>query len=375
MLKAHFVFRIFRKAYLFLSGIVFAFLLTVILLNVVGILLVKIQARSDMRGVLSRDTVHAQSVGLTLGELDKLKAETWSCGYIYEPWTGFREKPRRGQYVNVLPDGYRQTPGIPQNPKQLVVLLGGSTMFGYNVTDEQTIAAFLQKMVAADPDIPPTEIRNYGRAHYYSEQEFILLLQILKNGKDIPRVVVFLDGYNERPPVYTQELAEIFQTIQENEEEKLLMKLLLKRSPMMPVLHKVLPMFFRSEPVWSPKDYEATEEQIAERYQLYLTVQENTRAICRQYHIMPFFFLQPIAGFHNQFTSHLREVDIVANKYKGMLMERMATLASEGKIVDLSGTLSGYAGPAFVDFCHYTPEVNRMIAGEIFRRIRPDLVK
>jgi|GEM_PF-4542959 len=107
-------------------------------------------------------------LGLSSGEMKKLWTETWNEALEYAPWVQFREKPRHGKYVNVHKDGYRIIPGSPENPKHLIFLFGGSTTFGYNVTDNQTFSYYLQAEINKNYPEGCFAVRNYGRAYYYS---------------------------------------------------------------------------------------------------------------------------------------------------------------------------------------------------------------
>ncbi len=50
-----------------------------------------------------------------------------------------------------------------------------------------------------------------------------------------------------------------------------------------------------------------------------------------------------------------------------------AARSSYWSTVDLTGLLDGYAGQPFIDEDHYTPQVNLLIAREMFTAVRDDL--
>jgi hypothetical protein len=66
---------------------------------------------------------------------------------LYEPYVQFTEQPFRGLYINVAEEGYRLTRNQgpwPPDPENLnIFLFGGSTIFNYGVTDEETVASLL----------------------------------------------------------------------------------------------------------------------------------------------------------------------------------------------------------------------------------------
>src|SRR5208283_71881 len=118
----------------------------------------------------------------------------------YEPFTGFREKPYRGKFVNIDPAGFRLSKGQalwPPSPEALnVFVFGGSTAFGAALPDDETIASRLQEAAAADQASPPLAVYNFARPAYFSSQELILFLQLLRAGF-VPHVAVFIDGLND----------------------------------------------------------------------------------------------------------------------------------------------------------------------------------
>src|SRR5208282_2142497 len=90
----------------------------------------------------------------------------------YEPFTGFREKPYRGKFVNIDPAGFRLSKGQalwPPSPEALnVFVFGGSTAFGAALPDDETISSRLQEAAAADQASPPLAVYNFARPAYFS---------------------------------------------------------------------------------------------------------------------------------------------------------------------------------------------------------------
>ncbi len=118
----------------------------------------------------------------------------------YEPFTGFREVPFRGKFVNIHPAGFRfskdQAPWPPPPQTLNVFLFGGSTAFGAALPDKETIASYMQETAAVDHAIPPLAVYNFARPAYFSTQELTLFEQLLRAGL-VPQVAVFIDGLND----------------------------------------------------------------------------------------------------------------------------------------------------------------------------------
>src|SRR5262249_39700393 len=150
-------------------------------------------------------------------------------GFVYQPWVQFSEPPYKGKLVNVDVDSLgfpiRRTRNEGQNekwPGLRIFTFGGSTTFGYNVSDEHTWPSYLSdvlnkraKELGFNVRI---EVTNYGRGFYYTTQEILLLVQLLRRGQR-PNLVIFLDGVNEGQsckdaPFFTNKLQEAMHNLQ-----------------------------------------------------------------------------------------------------------------------------------------------------------------
>lgn len=144
--------------------------------------------------------------------VESLLSATWRPGWTYEPWTGFRERPRTSEFVNVDDAGLRSNHRQDHPLSRLegaVWLLGGSTTFGYGVADDETIPAQLEQLLGRP-------VVNFGRGYFYSAQENLLLQRYLGAGHR-PSEVWFLDGINERCElrVYEHAMSVLFNKAQD----------------------------------------------------------------------------------------------------------------------------------------------------------------
>ena len=126
-------------------------------------------------------------------ELIILNNETWKSYHKFRfvPFIGHSETDRIGKFVNFTEKNGREVKR-PENCVNNVYIYGGSTTFGYNVTDNQTLGYYLQEIVGDTHCV-----YNHGRAYYYSKQENNLFINHLEEGKKID-TAFFLDGINER---------------------------------------------------------------------------------------------------------------------------------------------------------------------------------
>ncbi|MEM7482253.1 MAG: SGNH/GDSL hydrolase family protein [Acidobacteriota bacterium] len=183
--------------------------LALMLLNVSLLLLLINACAAGVLAVSGDDSEGALAYGLDAlrpvypdrddAEIERLLRETWSRQYTYEPYTQFKEGPFKGEFVNISERGFRSTGvDLPWPPAvgEGVFVFGGSTTFGYGLSDDETIPAQLGAVLAerCGASVPP--VYNLGRSNYFSSQENILFQRLVAEGIR-PRAAVFVDGLNE----------------------------------------------------------------------------------------------------------------------------------------------------------------------------------
>jgi hypothetical protein len=208
-----------RELYVSASLILVNAFLLLLVLNSLAAVYLSIGGRlsndNPVAAKYSAEALRAAYPNLQQEQIDDLLHETWSRGFIYQPFTQFSEAPFRGRYVNVSKIGYReghdQANWPPPPADTNILVFGGSTTFGYGVEDDQTIAAHLQDRLRRRLD-DGVNVYNFGRGFYYSTQERILFQQLLMAGVR-PDVAVFIDGLNDfyhydDRPLYTDRFAD-----------------------------------------------------------------------------------------------------------------------------------------------------------------------
>jgi len=97
-------------------------------------------------GIASVEQVYP---GHSTQEVITLMKEAYERPLIYAPYAHFTELPRNGNFVNVSEAGFRlvedQGPWPLDQQNVNVFVFGGSTTFGYGVTDTETIPSALQR--------------------------------------------------------------------------------------------------------------------------------------------------------------------------------------------------------------------------------------
>lgn len=135
----------------------------------------------------------------TLQQIEDLLTETWSRPFECDAELGFRERPSQGQYVNVSDSGFRWNANEPLWPPAEeaynIFVFGGSTVFGYGVADDETIASHLREILRETTD-SPIEIYNFGAGNYFSDLDRKRLSLLIEEGY-VPNLALFIHGSNE----------------------------------------------------------------------------------------------------------------------------------------------------------------------------------
>ncbi len=126
-------------------------------------------------------------------ELELLE-DRWSS-YVY-----FRQKPYQGQTITIGTDGLRATWKPPSpvppdtRPRTKLMMLGGSSLWGFGARDDQTIPSHLARIL--DQRGYRVELKNLAEIGYVNTQELIALMRELQAGYR-PDIVIFYDGVND----------------------------------------------------------------------------------------------------------------------------------------------------------------------------------
>ena len=277
-----------------------------------------------------------------------------SNSFEYTPWVDFKLKDFTGKYVNSkgfvrksVPDKY-SNPAKPAIKK--IFLFGGSTMFGFDVTDNETIASALIDIYSKECiGCSSIQVFNYGVLSYYSYNE-LMLFNYLLSTNNIPDVAVFLDGLNdlfmfqaarERLPWYYFRLKENIQ----NEKDSTLSLFQLKKGQ---------------------SEQEAAKNVVDN----YLSNISHIKRLGEIYKSDALFFIQPNPYYH--YPNQLKDpvADTSENKLikYGYDLLKIKCDTSSGTYF-LGNMLESEKELPFIDEIHYSPHMNRRIAREIFNRL------
>ncbi len=273
--------------------------------------------------------------------------------YQYDVDTVFSEKAQATKYINITASGERVS--FENSGSAEVIMVGGSTMFGYGVPDDYTIPSMFNKAQGKYHAV------NYGRGGYYSELETKLILKLLRLGKR-PAEIIILDGLNDgkKNPLYSNELSFLFDSFNYNKYNYFLAGV----GSVMPLIKP------RSIGIYENPSYY---HDLNLWFDSYLDNISQVAHLQKAYKFKVNVFIQPIPGFDNEFAKHALLINVPSDfhdyqfeKYK-VIKKRIGELKKIANVCDLSGLFSGYVPFPFVDGTHYTPTVNAIIAKRMLK--------
>jgi hypothetical protein len=357
-----------------IAYLIFANSIVLVAITIVGIGLVWWwRDDSRQRGYTTRDfvsemipDVRREYSHLDDAAVNQLLSETWNMrdgGWVYEQWTGFRERARDGKFINVDAFGVRSNgkpAGKVASLNGSIWMFGGSTTFGYGVADDETIPAFLR-------DFTSREVVNFGRGYYYSAQETLLLKHLLATGL-VPSKVVFLDGINERCniDVYQAQMGELFDTAQvaTNWSSSSIFR------PVKFLAYKILlrlgGTFYHAAP------YDADMMRLScSNFGVDRKLSEILRAnlverklVCQQYGIECVTFVQPFASIHGIHVDEKALPKVSRDSLKSHYEELKDVFAEAGAI-SIVDALAEKKTHSYIDNVHYSASANKLIAESI----------
>ena len=322
------------------------------------------------------DNVVLDALNLTKEDALILYLETFiDRKFDYEQFTEHSESnDYENKFVNVTPELGRKTIS-PKICNKTIFFYGGSTTFGYNVADFQTIPSYLgKKLIEANQDVC---VKNFGRGSYFSTQETILFQKhILNNNIQQDDIVIFLDGINENGNRNSRNTRFLFQVNRALNQKY------------WDMYKYTFPIFFESLAI----------NQLVKRIQEKLNLKKKTKldqgnifelqdelksvyeknilirnGICKTNNLNCYNLLQPFATLHGKYfekpTEGAIENRVLDINQKKNLLRKYQLLKDVPEIIDISDSLDNAEKLSYVDNVHYSPNANKKIADTIFEII------
>ncbi len=282
--------------------------------------------------------------------------------FAQESWIEFRNMDFNGKYMhmnglnrNTVPDSYFSSSRDTID----IYFFGGSTTFGFNVLDNETIPSqFVNLYKERFPNGKSLRVHNFGIPTYYSYQELMLLSNLIYDGHR-PDYAVFVDGINDfwfaTSAYYRQSyFSYVFRQ----------------------VFEKGLPSNGNFQLVDTADNMFMDPKNIPlEQYNQKLVVNyfenvRNIRMMCEVAGIKPFFFTQPspFYNYGNQLKDPVCFKD--TNTRYNYIYPLVKKGAPENGIVFLGDMLQNEQGYPFVDGLHYSPAFITKVASEILDEMK-----
>ena len=134
-------------------------------------------------------------------EIRKIIKNTGFQENIWSNYTIFTNKERVTPYVSIHEEGFRlvgkEQGSWPLSKESLnIFVFGGSTTFGWGVSDSETFPAILQELLRDKLKNNNINVYNFGVGAFILSQEMIAFQRQIIKG-NVPDIVIFLDGLNE----------------------------------------------------------------------------------------------------------------------------------------------------------------------------------
>ena len=327
---------------------------------------------------LTTYTTSSKEEAIALGhEFDQMADKE---SFAFFPWTVFISREFKGKLLNVSKKHIRKTVGLVKdnkNPDFVVWAFGGSTLFGWGVSDSQTIASHLQQNLNQLYPNKKIKVVNYGNPYFYSSMEVSYYLSLLRSKKRKPDLVIFLDGLNDSnyltrdidEPWFTKvaELAwEKERTSRYNKHGKVPWIEFNKTFPLTPLITWIQfnlgltkgEGMITEIPIPKPEP-----EKTKSAVEKFLTNIKMAQAVSERLKIKTLHFLQPV-----KWSSKKYNIDKPANQvafYQEVLEQNWPELIKMNSILDEQDL-------AYVDHSHYSEQASKIVADTIAEKIAKD---
>jgi lysophospholipase L1-like esterase len=285
----------------------------------------------------------------------------------------FIEKEYQGKYVKISPYGFRyvknQVLSFLDKNKINIFVFGGSTTFGYGVSNDETIPSYIQELLNKNYN-NIVAIYNFGCGYHYSSQERIWFEQFIVNGV-IPDIVIFIDGLNDfyfskmkGGSYFSDQIAFISVS-----NIGFIIKTLINESATLNLCKAIV-----NEINWRSGQANAnlaSDNEILRAADRLSTNREMIRAVSKKFKITPIFVQQPVPMYNYDnskrvFPADLKRLNKHINSKRGY--EIMVEQRKSGKITNkdiLWCQNLKIDEVQYIDTVHYSPQYSMRIAEAI----------
>jgi lysophospholipase L1-like esterase len=310
----------------------------------------------------------------------------------WQPYVYFRQRPFQGQTITIDANGLRagwqpdapSSSGREDHPPLKVLMLGGSSLWGFGSRDEFTIPSLVARRLHEQG--VRIEVRNLAEIGYVSTQELIALVRELQQGYR-PDLVLFYDGVNDttsallegKPTLSTNEINRVreFNLLQSpGRLTAALARNLVKNSGFFRVARSIGRRLMRGPDTAYPELGQKELRKLAEGIVAgYVANVRLVHALEKEYGFRALFVWQPVIFAKPRLVPFEQEE---AAKYGWarplflMVQDQIRQtpeLTSDPSFLDLSGAFADSDALEFIDFCHTTERANAGIAADVAGRV------
>jgi hypothetical protein len=309
----------------------------------------------------------------------------------WEPYVYFRQKPFQGETIHVGSDGLRATwhppsgaLGRPGARPIKLLMLGGSSLWGFGARDDQTIPSLVARGLS-DQGFR-VEVKNLAEIGYTSTQELVALVRELQAGYR-PDVVTFYDGVNDTTAAFLEKEAGLTTNeINRRKEFNLLQSPARLAAALASQLIRDSGSYRFAEAVrrklgggrGTPRPALADESMRSlsgEVVRIYEANVELAEHLGHAYGFRPLFFWQPIVFTKPVLVPFEREEALKYGWTERIFADVYARIGSSPALEadrafrDLSGIFADTKELVYIDYCHTTETANARIAAEIAQSV------
>jgi lysophospholipase L1-like esterase len=304
----------------------------------------------------------------------------------WQPYVYFRQKPFRGKTIAIGSDGLRATwqppsrPPIDDRPRVRLLMLGGSSLWGFGARDDETIPSLLARQL--DQRGWRVELKNLSEIGYVSTQELIALVRELQAGYR-PDVVIFYDGVNDTTSALLEgEAGLTTNEVNRRQEFNLLQSPARLSAALISKLVKDSGSYRfaqvvrrRSSGDLNPSRSSPTDQTmralaagVVQHYVANIAIAEK---LGRGFGFRPLFYWQPVVFTKPAQVPFEREETVKYAWAEGIFREVYGKIRDSAELKvdpafrDLSRLFDDSRNLIFIDYCHTTESANARIAAEM----------
>jgi len=305
----------------------------------------------------------------------------------YKSYIGWRKTAFKSKYINIDSSGIRITPQVESVKDSVteIVFLGGSTMWGTGAPDASTIPAFFANNGNGD-----YKIENFGESGYRAMQSYIYLMLNYNKGYKTDWVISY-DGVNEavgflnnNDPISTYPEARMRQKLQAKKDLSKFVTDLTYRNYFIGSIENTITRI-KSKQLKAPKlhvilSQERTDLVARSLLDAWLAMFDLAKKNNSNFLAV----LQPNAALGEPNIDHLtfdkyeslliKTYDQLYIRTRELLVEDKKYIGLKEHVLDLTHSFDGEE-IYYIDWCHVSPNGNKIIAKKIKERIEQNKIK